>query len=50
MKNFRIWISFDAGGNEEIEMEAESAHEAYQSVYAELGYDPGEVCVEEISA
>ncbi len=49
MKTFRIWISYDAGGSEEFELEAASEQDAYQNVYAELGYDPGEVCVEEIS-
>ena len=48
MKLFQIIVNYDAGGSAEYTLEATCKDDAYQQVYTELGYDPGEVYVEEL--
>ena len=48
MKLFNIIINYDSGGSEEYTLEARSESDAYDIVYNDLGYDPGEVYVEEM--
>lgn len=48
MKLFQIIINYDAGGSEEYTLEATCKQAAYQRVYSDIGYDPGEVYVEEL--
>jgi hypothetical protein len=49
MKNFYVFVNYDSGRRDEYEIEAESLEDVYYFVYQDIGYDPGEVCVEEIS-
>ena len=48
MKLFQVIINYDAGGSAEYTLEATHIDEVYSQVYAEIGYDPGEVYVEEL--
>lgn len=50
MKNFYVFVNYDSGRRDEYEIEAECLEDVYDLVYNEIGYDPGEVCVEEITA
>ena len=47
MKTFFVMVYYDQGGVDEYEMEASSMAEAEDIVYADIGYDPGEVCITE---
>lgn len=48
MKLFQIVINYDSGGSDEYILEAPDARQAAEKVYLDLGYDPGEVYVEEL--
>jgi len=48
MKNFYVFVNYDSGKRDEYEIEAESLEDVYTYVYNDIGYDPGEVCVQEM--
>jgi len=48
-KYFAAIISYDGGGSHERYIQAKDEAEAYDKVYLDIGYDPGEVYVEEIT-
>ena len=47
MKTFTAMINYDNGNYDEYELEAVSEDDAYDKVYMSIGYDPGEVFIEE---
>jgi len=46
MNRYYVSIHFDSGLDREYFTEANSEEEAYDEVYTDLGYDPGEIYVE----
>jgi hypothetical protein len=48
MKQFEVFINFDTGKEDYLIIEAEDIYSVYAQVYEEIGYDPGEVVVNEI--
>ena len=46
-KTFWVCIYYDNGNYNEYYLEAENEDQAYDLVYMDIGYDPGEVYVEE---
>ena len=48
MKLFNIIVNYDSGGSDEYTIEASCESDAYEKVYNDIGYDPGEVYVEEL--
>jgi hypothetical protein len=47
MKEYYVYVSYDAGGEDQYTILARSEEEAYDKVYLDIGYDPGEVFIEE---
>ena len=47
MKVFWVSINYDNGNYDEYYIEAPDEDHAYDQVYMSIGYDPGEVYVEE---
>jgi len=48
MKTFWVCINYDSGSTVEYYTEGNSEFEVYDEVYLDLGFDPGEVYVEEV--
>jgi len=48
MKQFEVFINYDTGKEDYLVIEADDIHGVYAQVYEEIGYDPGEVIVNEI--
>lgn len=49
MKTYWVAVHYDTGLYNEFTIEAENEDEAYDKVYEDIGYDPGDVYVEEIT-
>ena len=47
MKLYNIMVHYDTGAYNEFYMEASSEDDALDKAYLEIGYDPGEIYVEE---
>jgi hypothetical protein len=48
MKTFWVCINYDSGSTVEYYTESTSESAVYNEVYLDLGFDPGEVYVEEV--
>ena len=48
MKLYNIIVHYDTGAYDEYMMEATSEDDALDKAYLEIGYDPGEIYVEEV--
>lgn len=48
MKRFWVSVNYDTGRIDEFYVDADNEDEVYAKVYGDIGYDPGDVYVEEV--
>jgi len=48
MKQFEVFVNYDTGKMDHFFMDAEHENDVYDEIYKDVGYDPGEVVVNEV--